>query len=86
MEVPSPMKHWYISKFFRKYHETTYGFINELRLNYCADSLLYSDENILDIALEAGFNNISHFYHLFKKNIVFRLFNIRIKATGILWL
>lgn len=68
MEVISNRSIGYISKFFRKYYETTpTDFINELRLNYCAYRLLYSDENIIDIALEAGFNNISHFYHLFKK-------------------
>jgi AraC family transcriptional regulator, dual regulator of chb operon len=41
-------------------------FINELRLNYAANFLTFTDEDILSIAQNAGFENLSHFYHLFR--------------------
>lgn len=40
-------------------------YINDLRLNYAANYLLHSDINVIDICYNCGFNNISHFYHLF---------------------
>lgn len=57
----------YISRVFKETLQTTpTDYINDLRLNYCADRLIHSDAGILDIAMDAGFNNLSHFYHLFK--------------------
>lgn len=49
------------------YNLTPTELVNELRLNYSANLLANSDENIPYISLEAGFENLSHFYHLFKK-------------------
>lgn len=46
-------------------------FINELRINYAASQLIYSDEKIFAIAMNCGFPNLSHFYHQFKK--IYRL-------------
>lgn len=40
--------------------------ITEIRLNYTTNLLVNTDYRITDIALEAGFNNHSHFFHLFK--------------------
>lgn len=58
----------YISRMFKKYLRTTpTDYINGLRLNYAANMLIHSNMEILEIALEAGFNNLSHFYHLFQK-------------------
>lgn len=58
----------YISRVFKEYFEKTpTDYINELRLNYTANMLEFSDTDISDICFEAGFNSISHFYHLFKK-------------------
>ena len=42
-------------------------YINDLRLNYAANYLLHSDISITNICYNAGFNNLSHFYHLFSK-------------------
>jgi AraC family transcriptional regulator, dual regulator of chb operon len=73
----------YLSRMFKKhYKKTPTDFINELRLNYAANMLIHSDTSILDIALDAGFNNLSHFYHLFNKQfhespLRFRKFNQR---------
>ena len=59
----------YISRSFKKHLNTTpTDYINTLRLNYAANMLEYSDTDISGIAFDAGFNNISHFYHLFKKH------------------
>jgi AraC family transcriptional regulator, dual regulator of chb operon len=49
------------------FHQTPSQFINELRLNYAANLLTNSDESIVAISLESGFENLSHFYHQFKR-------------------
>jgi len=59
----------HLSRSLKKYYkETPTEFINKLRLNYAANLLVNSDEDITAIALDSGFENLSHFYHLFKKN------------------
>jgi AraC family cel operon transcriptional repressor len=58
----------HLCRIFRKYlNITPTAFINELRLNYAANMLTNSDAQIFDISSEAGFENLSHFYHLFKQ-------------------
>lgn len=58
----------YISRMFKKYLGVTpTEYINGLRLNYAANMLIHSNLEIMEIAFEAGFNNLSHFYHLFQK-------------------
>ena len=47
--------------------KTPTEWINELRLHYAANLLVHTDETIMTICLEAGFENLSHFYHLFKE-------------------
>jgi AraC family cel operon transcriptional repressor len=57
----------HLSRVMKKYYDTTpTEYINELKLNYSANLLANSDENILSISMNAGFENLSHFYHLFK--------------------
>lgn len=59
----------HVNRSFQKYCKTTpTDFINRIRLNYARNLLEGSDREILEIALDAGFNNLSHFYHLFKKH------------------
>lgn len=59
----------HLSRSFKKYYnETPTDFINRLRLNYAANLLANSDDSILEISLSTGFENLSHFYHLFKKH------------------
>jgi AraC family cel operon transcriptional repressor len=48
-------------------NKTLSDYINEKRLNYSANLLNNTDYDILYIALESGFQNLSHFYHLFKR-------------------
>jgi AraC family transcriptional regulator, dual regulator of chb operon len=58
----------HLSRTFKKYFkETPTDFLTHLRLNYAANLLANSDETIAGISMEAGYDNLSHFYHLFKK-------------------
>lgn len=53
-------------EFKRHYNLTPTEYINDLRLNYSANLLMTTDESIPYISLESGFENLSHYYHLFK--------------------
>lgn len=58
----------HICRSFRKHlNMTPMTYINAKRLNYAANLLQHSDKEIIDIAYESGFQSVSHFYHLFKK-------------------
>lgn len=58
----------YLARCFQKYYSTTpTEFINELRLNYCASLLLYSNLSVTDICMECGFDNLSWFYEVFQR-------------------
>lgn len=58
----------HLSRTFRRYlHMTPTLYVNQLRLDYAARRLVHSDLPIADVALEVGFENLSHFYHLFQK-------------------
>ena len=58
----------HLTREFRKYiNMTPTEFINIKRMNYAAELLLEQHMEIIDICFECGFNNLSHFYHIFKK-------------------
>lgn len=58
----------HLSRSFKKYfNETPTDYMTNLRLNYAANLLSNSDEDITNISMDCGFENLSHFYHLFKK-------------------
>lgn len=62
----------HICRSFRKHlNATPSDYICKLRLNYVANMLLHSDREILDLAYEAGFENISYFYKRFKRDFHF---------------
>lgn len=64
----SQKSHEYLCRIFRQYLDCTpTQYINDLRLNYAANFLIHSDIAILDVCMAAGFDNLSHFYHLFRK-------------------
>lgn len=73
----------YVGRAFRDYLDTTPSeFINDLRLDYASELLLYSDDPVTDICYAVGFGNLSHFYHRFKARydcppLVFRKSNRR---------
>ncbi len=58
----------HLARSMRRHLQTTpTDFVNGLRLDFAAKSLAQNDIAIAHIALEAGFENLSHFYHLFQK-------------------
>ena len=58
----------HISRLFKEATGTTIGvYLNELRIEHAAAMLTTTYPDIIDIALESGFENLSTFYHLFKK-------------------
>jgi len=64
----SQKSHEYLCRVFKKYMNLTpTQYINDLRLNYAANFLIHSDLPVLDICMMAGYDNLSHFYHLFRK-------------------
>lgn len=57
----------HLCRMFKKHlQKTPTQYVNELRLNYAANLLLRSDKKIITIAYDSGFENLSHFNHLFK--------------------
>ncbi len=50
------------------YEETPSHYIQELRLQYAASLLAGTSREILDIALECGFESLSYFYACFRKS------------------
>lgn len=47
--------------------KTPTEFVNDIRVDYATRTLQLSNEPVLEICAEAGFDSLSHFYHLFKK-------------------
>ncbi len=57
----------HLCRVFKKYLNTTPSkFLNDLRLEVAAQKIIYTDDPILSISQDVGFDNLSHFYHLFK--------------------
>ncbi|MEK5436094.1 MULTISPECIES: helix-turn-helix domain-containing protein [Paenibacillus] len=58
----------HVNRAFRQYlNQTPTEYINQLRLNVARNLLLTTELRVVEIALESGFDNVSHFYHQFKK-------------------
>ena len=51
-----------------EYHMTPLQYITQLRMNYASSLLLYSDKDILSIAMEVGYFSVSHLISQFKKS------------------
>jgi len=47
--------------------QTFTEYLSGVRCDKAAEFLVNSDRTVLDIAVSCGFNNLSHFYHVFKK-------------------
>lgn len=68
----------HISRSFKKYFQKTpTQYINELRLNYTANQIRYSNRKIPDIAFESGFENLSYFYRQFKQSFNYTPYEFR---------
>lgn len=58
----------HLTRIFKKYLGVTpTNYINDLRLKYASDLITKKNIDITDACFASGFNNISHFYHTFKK-------------------
>lgn len=59
----------HLNRIFKQYLNTTpTAYINHLKLFYAKNLLITTSLSILEISLEAGFDNLSHFYHLFRES------------------
>lgn len=64
----SGKRHEHLCRVCRKrLNMTPTELINELRLAYAANLLVHSSISITEVCMEAGFDSLSHFYHLFGK-------------------
>lgn len=60
--------HEHVSRTFRRlFGQTPSAYVNALRMNVAARRLTESDAPILDIALDCGVEDLSHFYRLFRQ-------------------
>lgn len=58
----------HISREMKKYYKKTPSeVVNEKRLSFAAKMILTSNDKIIDISLDAGYNSLSYFNRLFKK-------------------
>lgn len=58
----------YLCRAFKKHLGVTpTEHVNRLRVEYAKYLLKYTNRNVLDIAMECGYDNLSHFYHLFAR-------------------
>jgi AraC family transcriptional regulator, dual regulator of chb operon len=58
----------HVNRAFRQYlQQTPTEYLNQLKLNIARNLLLTTELRVVEIALECGFENVSHFYHQFKK-------------------
>lgn len=65
--VPLSRSHFH-ALFKEETGETFVSYLSSLRCSRAAELLCSTDKPILEIALESGFNNLSHFYQLFKRH------------------
>lgn len=60
----------YFSAYFRKVADISFSdYVTRLRIAHARELLRETERSVTDIALECGFNNISNFYRLYKKNV-----------------
>ncbi len=60
---------YYFMRFFKQHmHMTCVEYLNQYRMDIAAGKLSSGDGSITEIAMDAGFNNISYFNRVFKKS------------------
>ncbi len=58
----------HVARAARRYLNTTpTAIVNEARMTYAAERLTSSSDDILDLCADCGFENLSHFYALFRQ-------------------
>lgn len=64
----SNISHEHLSREFKKHlNLTPTQFINTKRIQYATELLLENSYDVTEICYMCGFNNLSHFYHIFQK-------------------
>lgn len=62
-----PLSRSHFHALFKKETGQTFiDYLTALRCDRAADLLAATDKPIIDVAMDSGFNNLSHFYHTFK--------------------
>jgi len=60
----------YFSQRFKKYLGMSFvDYVNSLKVNYAKQLLLFSDTNVVDVGFLCGFNSLSNFLRVFKKEV-----------------
>lgn len=58
----------HLSRSIRKYYNLSFsGYINDIRLDYVAKSLIDTDLSVTELFYNSGFENLSYAYVLFKR-------------------
>ncbi len=70
-------------KFKEAMDTTIYQFVLERRIEYLSYKLLTTQENLMDIAIESGFNDIKNAYRIFKKSTGYTPLNFRKKFSKV---
>jgi AraC family cel operon transcriptional repressor len=75
----------HLARTVRRVHGVTpTELVNQLRLAWAGAELQYSSREIAEIALAAGFDSLSHFYHLFRRQhgVPPRQFRVRARSLA----
>lgn len=73
----------HLARTFRRHmSKSPTEFINDLRLEYCARRIMATRGKIVDVCGEAGFESVSHFYHLFRRKYGLPPNEFRRRAVG----
>jgi len=74
----------HLSRTFRRHLEKSpTEYINDLRLEYSARTIMSTNAKIVDICGDAGFESLSHYYHLFRKKYAISPIELRRKAADL---
>lgn len=59
----------HVNRTIKKFYSmTTTEWLNTFKVQHAANLLLYSEMEIIDVSIDSGFENLSHFYDVFKRH------------------
>lgn len=80
----APVSYGHLCRLMKKHFNITLvEYVNQTRLAYASNKLLYSDSSLLQICNEIGFSSLSYFCHLFKKHFGVTPKEYRIRGSEI---
>lgn len=69
MAALAGMSEGHFCRIFKQYTtKTPVHFVNSVRLSHAADRLQNTNQRVIDIALDCGFNSVSYFIEVFREN------------------